>query len=250
MSTQPDILIKGADGANNTATPTPGKDADPLGPDGNGQPGIYDKISGCTQRAGNGVPGNNAGNAPPAQGGGNGIDSYTFDLRCVRFSGQQLSILSQGGNGGKGGSGGKGGTGGTGGNAGLQPQGCAKQYGDSIGGTGGRGGIGGHAGDGGNAGWGGDITIVYDENLSNPIERAASQPGQPGDPGSAGDPGDPGAGGLNGDGKTQAPSGGRSSPGGTGQFGTSGKGGKITVSTAKQPQYQLTITVVTQAHGG
>lgn len=241
------IVVRGVSGADPPA-PVPGKDATPLGPDGNGTPGEEGKGwfgPTCKKPATNGHPGNKADPAPPATKGAHGNDAPAVRMSVREFSGSSLSVLVTGGDGAVGQSGGKGGAGGAGGDAGAQPKPCVKKYKESIGGQGGRGGDGGQAGDGGNAGAGGYAALVWDESLGSGFSASiTSKAGEVGNPGKPGDPGDPGKGGLNGDGETRAPDGPVAGGGGIGQYGDSATSGSGTSQSAKGQPDQIMLTVV------
>jgi hypothetical protein len=240
------IVVKGADGEP-PGPPVDGKPATPL-ENGDGTPG---KASGkkCTTRATNGHPGNHGGGAPPALKGASGHNAPHVTLTVARLEATgRLTVAVTGGNGGKGVSGGTGGVGGDGGDAGLQPEACAKKYGNTVGGIGGLGGAGGKAGDGGDAGSGALAALVWDESLgSDFVPTLTSTAGSAGHPGDAGQPGKPGQGGLNGDGKTRADPGGKGDPGGIGQLGAQGTAGSTSLSSVSNPPAQVRLVVVPQS---
>lgn len=226
MASSYDIVVSGTKAQAVVIPPVNGKDGEPLGPAGNGSPGVagtgvYSKT--CVTQATPGETGNFGLNAPAAQGGNNGASAFTVTITCNSYSGDPLNIANLGGDGSDGNDGGAGGKGSDGGKAGTQPKPC-KQF--VTGGPGGRSGNGGAAGNGGDAGSAADINVIYGPGISGVPAGATGASGVPGKAGVAGLTGTPGAGGLNSDG-TSADPGGTGGPGASGIPGTIGYAGSF-----------------------
>jgi hypothetical protein len=234
MSSKYDVVVSGKDGVDAPNPKTRGRNGDPLGPDGNGDPGESFLIF-CKREAGVGKPGNRGFTAPSASSGSNADDAYAMVLKCTSFEGTSFSVLVSGGKGGNGGDGGMGGDGSAGGDAGKQPKQCTEVINGGVGGNSGAGGTAGNGGCGGNSG---DVIVVLGPGLSSGLLSTTNNGGAAGLAGTPGDGGDPGLGGKNSDGILNLP-GGRSGGGSPGIDGTAGVVGNLEASTdtSKPPTY-------------
>ena len=238
------IQLLGAPGASVTEAGPAGIDGKNGGAGADGQSSGWWRFGKCVKPAEDGKPGESPAQPHKADDGGNGANSPTLNLTCKTIVGT-LSILVQGGKGGDGGSGGPGGNGGNGGNGGKQPDACSKQHGDTQGGIGGNGGQGGDAGAGGKGGDCGNVTVLYDDTIANPIQNmdTANAAGSGGKHGLPGKGGAPGIGGMSGSGKNKRDDGIAGRDGNIALSGSDGNTGQQTVSAVSNPDCQLVINV-------